>query len=130
MNEQLQKATATLIEKSISAFDSGATFMSEQIPEVIHQLLLWQMVYSGGKAICAVLLMIIFVVVDYKTFKHLWSTEHDAFWNDKFIGGYLLCGTGIRFLWAIPLSMINFTWLQIWIAPKIFLLEYAAKLVK
>jgi len=44
MNEQLQQAVAELIEKSLSMLQTGADFMAAEIPDVVHQLLMWHMV--------------------------------------------------------------------------------------
>lgn len=40
MNEQLQQALATILNKSIEGIDAGVEFMQAELPEVIEQLLI------------------------------------------------------------------------------------------
>lgn len=126
MDKQLQQAVSSLIEKSLSAFEKGADFMAAQLPDVVQQLLLWHLALSATKAVAAVLLVIVMVVATYRGVK--WATAykgiHDA-WFVIIMGGtigWLLGTIGMTALW-------NLTWLQIWVAPKIFLIEYAARMV-
>lgn len=126
MNEQLQQAVAVLIEKSIRAFESGADFMADQLPEVVQQLLMWHTVLSAMKAVGAVLIVILLIVATFKAWK--WAKSYKGHTDAWFVfamfsvigWGVFLPGAG--FLW-------NLTWLQIWVAPKIFLIEYAARMV-
>ena len=48
MNEQLQKALVELIGKASNGIDASVSFLSAEIPDVIHQLLLW---YAAKSAI-------------------------------------------------------------------------------
>jgi hypothetical protein len=131
MEKELQQAVTTLLEKSIKAFESGAEFLAGEIPDVIYQLLLWHATISAVQFVTGVILLVVLVTVDYKIGMHVWKKDHDEYgWDEQFITGYCLLGTVARFSYLIPLSMLNLIWLQIWIAPKIFLIEYAAKLVK
>lgn len=43
MNEQLQTALAELLTTGLDAMREGANFAQQQLPEVIEQLLLWQL---------------------------------------------------------------------------------------
>lgn len=132
MNEQLQSAIASLISKAIEATEKGAEFLSAEIPDVVNQLLMWHLVMNATMFIGALILAGIFITLDYKVFKYVWSKDHNEYdWEPNFYGGYLGLGSLIRIFVFIPVSIsFNLTWLQIWIAPKIFLIEYAAKLVK
>lgn len=42
----------------------------------------------------------------------------------------VILGAMSALLTLVSLSYLNFTWLKIWLAPKLYLLEYAAALVK
>jgi hypothetical protein len=138
MNEQLQTAVATLIEKSLKAFESGADFMAAEIPDVVHQLLLWHATMSAIKMGAWVLTII--VIIGGNIYQYKW-------WNTKVewrsYGGETRTGTRFerndspammnmfQILWVIPLgALFNLEWLQIWVAPKVWLIEYAARMVK
>lgn len=128
MNEQLQQALVDIINKAISGIDASIGFLSAEIPDVVHQVLMWYAV--KGVIFCGigVLLIVAWVVVDVKTFQWLKKADIDA---DVLFFGYGLFGSAIR---LIPLKIfidtVNLDWLKIWIAPKLWLIEYAASIVK
>lgn len=115
LNEILQRMMATV--------DKGIDFLSAELPEVVMQLLLWHGVYSlvwfslglGVMGICA------------RLFYKLWGNPND--WDDE--GHTILMGfLGIFSIIGGIVAICNLTWLKILIAPKLYLLEYAASLVK
>ena len=60
--------------------------------------------------------------------KYKWTLTHDDVGDLHPIS--MITGF-ITFLIVIPsTSMINLEWLQIWIAPKVWLIEYAQSLIK
>ena len=135
MNEQLQLAVSTLIQTSLNAIDKGTTFLSNQIPEVIQQLLLWKAVasfieFSSGIFIIGGIFA--WLIYQYK----YWTTTVTTTWGDT--KKRILDDTGpfilLNLFLIIPLlygsSCINLIWLQIWIAPKLYLIEYAKDFLK
>ena len=135
MNEQLQLAVSTLIQTSLNAIDKGTTFLSNQIPEVIQQLLLWKAIasfieFSSGIFIIGGIFA--WLIYQYK----YWTTTVTTEWGTKKVR--LLSETGpfslLNIFLIIPLlygnSCINLIWLQIWIAPKLYLIEYAKDFLK
>lgn len=126
MNEELQKAVAELIQKSIVAVQEGSVFLAAEIPDVVYQLLLWHGVLNLMMFSLGMILLIGFIIVDYNVGKWIWKSHKESDWFY-----YLVPGSLFRLLYVIPsIALLNLTWLQIWIAPKIFLIEYAAKLIK
>jgi hypothetical protein len=139
MNEQLQTAVATMIEKSIRTFEQGADFMAAEIPDVVHQLLLWHATLSAVKLGAWVLLIIGIVVGNI--YQYRWWFNEQVTW--KTYGGGTCTGTRwerndspaianmSQILLVIPLNaLFSIEWLQIWIAPKVWLIEYAARMMK
>ena len=135
MNEQLQLAVSTLIQTSLNAIDKGTTFLSNQIPEVIQQLLLWKAIasfieFSSGIFIIGGIFA--WLIYQYKywttTVTTTWGTKKVRFCDD--VGAFSL----LNILLIIPLiygsSCINLIWLQILIAPKLYLIEYAKDFLK
>ena len=141
MNEQMQNALIEIIQKASSGIDTSVSFLSSEIPEVISQLLLWNIAASSvGMALSAIVIaisvsMIVWMMKLYgrgrDTGKPNWV--HDG-------GGY----DALREL-VIPVSCVLFICLvagpivfvgnlmevlKIWLAPKIWLIEYAASLAK
>ena len=135
MNEQLQLAVNTLIQTSLNAIDKGTTFLSNQIPEAIQQLLLWKAIasfieFSSGIFIIGGIFA--WLIYQYK----YWTTtitdecgttkQRISLENGPFVLLNLFC--------AVPLlygsDYINLIWLKIWIAPKLYLIEYAKDFLK
>jgi len=135
MNEQLQKALAEIIQKTMTGLDATVTFLSAEIPDVIHQLLLWYAVKYGLECLFGLALLVGWIVAIRWGFKK--ARAFEASLNMLASGegkGYYLFGVAAFFLTlmmlvAVP-AFINIQWLQILIAPKLWLIEYAAKLVK
>lgn len=125
MNEQLQGAVAQILERAISGIDSSVEFMQAELPDVIEQLLLWYAVRSILFFIAGVSLLILVPFLWRK-----WIAKCES--SDGYHDGMDLYAIPALFS-VIPFFtsflMIDIDWLQIWIAPKIWLMEYAARLV-
>lgn len=128
MNEQAQKVLTDLLQRAVTGVDKAVEFSQAQMPDVIHQLLVWNFVSS----ILFQLLAIFFVAF------YFWSGRKAL--NKLMNGLYDDTGDNLCILWllsggcaSIFLSVgffFNFDWLKIWLAPKLYLLEYATSLVK
>ena len=135
MNEQLQLAVSTLIQTSLNAIDKGTAFLSNQIPEVIQQLLLWKAIASFIEFSFGIFIiggLFAWLIYQYKywttTIETKWETTKQRISGDT--GPFVL----LNIVCVIPLlygsSCINLIWLQIWIAPKLYLIEYAKDFLK
>jgi len=152
MNEQLQntmnEAATALIEKAMSGLDSATGFLQAEIPEYVYQLMLWYGVKSAIMCAVAVLIIPLWIFIFRKSIK-MRNEAKQAYRNNeswtRFGGGepsdvsshsydiqanmIPLWVASIVFL-AIFLLFINLEWIQIWIAPKVWLVEYASDLIK
>ena len=131
MNEELQKALAELLGKANEGIDAASGFLAAELPEVIQQLLIWHGVWSFILFFIAVILipssfMVVFKVLKGKDIEDHWANASSQYDPMSLNGLFSLISgvVGIMFGFAC----LNFKWLQIWIAPKVWLLEYAAKL--
>lgn len=150
MNEQAQKVLADLLQRAVSGVDAAVNFSQSQIPDVIHQLLVWKFTQSVIWQLFYMAVIVCVVVMVRKGIKNKGvETEdkdskysapykryvgHGVFYDDK--GGIdqfgfmvILVSVFLSFA-MIVLFLCNFDWLKIWIAPKLYLIEYAASLVK
>jgi hypothetical protein len=141
MNEQLQNAVATILERAITGIDSSVDFMQAELPEVIEQLLMWYAVKGVILIFIGLLLIIPFIIVMKKIeSKDIHSATCDSFWvthyrhceNSLGAGAMVLSIlTGVVSLFGFIMVLVNIMEpIQIWIAPKIWLMEYAASIVK
>lgn len=135
MNEQAQQSLAELIKYATSGVDAMVAFGQEQLPILVEQLLMWHFVESllwfslGLIGLCAYI---------YSTFRIIPKvmSEHKKSLGDQseFIafGVPIFYGIGSVFLapFLVVAVVSNIAWLKIWIAPKLYLFEYGASLVK
>jgi hypothetical protein len=125
MNEELQNAITSLISGVLSSADKAGDFLAGELPVYLAQLITWYGVYNFILFITGLVLFIVPAIVDYKIGKRmlgLWSD--DDFWSC-----YVIAGSIVRlFVYSFPFVFMNLTWLKIWIAPKVWLLEYMATL--
>lgn len=121
MNEQAQKILEDLLKKASNGIDSAVSFSQAQIPDVIQQLLMWNAVSSAGIQIICV--MAIITCVYLMIFA----------WNEGDDGEAVLAVLFFTVVGSIACIVVifnNFDWLKILLAPKLYLIEYAASLVK
>lgn len=150
---KLEGAVTSLIEKALAGVDTGIGFMEAQLPEYIMQLLVWYGVKSAIWFVMGLLLMIItatltkYVINAGKEKKRSADADYEKGerWT-RFSGRGEITSSAYDTAVAAPSGAIaliatsyivgviiissNLTWLQIWIAPKVWLVEYAASMVK
>lgn len=145
VSDKAQQVLVTLLEKAVVGIDAAVSFSQAQIPDVIQQLLMWNLVQSVLQTILIVILaypvyrfvvqqvkktQIGVVEVGHKSGEPLyktnlvWDSEGDVHPGVLIVG--LLVITYGAFAFA---TLTNLVWLKIWIAPKLYLIEYAAHLI-
>lgn len=135
-----EQVLGELLNRALSGVDKAVEFSQAQIPEVVEQLLFWKMTESliGFISGLILLLPLIYVWVKYSgkgelveegRYRRKWTLTHN---HHGYFDGHFLCSILVSLLMLIFILdvLINFDWLQIIIAPKLYLLEYAANLVK
>lgn len=128
MNEQANKILVELLQKAANGIDAAVTFSQAQIPDVVHQLLVWNSVSSILVQIFILSFIGVYVLAVYKFYK---ITDSKRLSEGALVAGIFSLATGALF--AIGLAIASFSyfdWLKIWLAPKLYLLEYAASLIK
>lgn len=124
----LNDALVTIIQKTQGAVESGVSFLSEQIPDVIQQLIMWKFVAAVTWALASLLFVIQLVpVVRWARKYHKKSYAQYDFPGHMFLVGVSLFVAVCGSLSVMDNSMEA---LKIYIAPKVWLIEYAASLVK
>jgi hypothetical protein len=122
--------------------DTATGFLAAEIPDVITQLLMWHGVYNFILAVIGFVFVVMAPIITYTSYKWIHNQHHnlDSKWT-WFSGNKIVTScyydAAYIFSFSIPVIMIivglfmmNIEWLQIWIAPKVWLIEYAAQLAK
>lgn len=129
--------------RMIEGIEDGAVFLSGEIPEFVNQLLMWHLVKNGLMAIFGLIFIGLSIYTSHlclKFFKKAKSDyEESKEWTiyeshpEVTSGLYDIHGSVIIIplvLFIMGILMTNLEWLQIWIAPKVWLVEYITTLVK
>ncbi|HGH4643582.1 TPA: hypothetical protein ACJIWE_000707 [Enterobacter roggenkampii] len=141
MNEQANKILVDLLQKASNGIDAAVSFSQAQIPDVIHQLLVW----NFASSICAQVFGLLVVIACPFPTKAILSRYAKAKVKDEtwvidqsfdytksmsFSAFCALVMCAVAFFVGVLMVATNFDWLKIWLAPKLYLIEYAASLVK
>lgn len=149
--ESLNAALLDVLNKAVSAAEKGGEFLAEQIPDVVNQLLMWHMV----KNIITVSFILFVVITSFIVLLKLFPKNreylkvckewYDAYGKDEKrnemrqseLSPYALIFWVSVWTWIVStlyffISGIDYILrtVQIIIAPKVYLIEYAASLVK
>jgi hypothetical protein len=133
-SDNANKALALLIDKVSSGIDQATSFLAAQIPDVIHQLLVYNLVVSALLCGFSLVVAIVLPVIWWKIKVWAFSEKNQSRYGMK--DGVQVCfGLSTFFGSIAEVAFVNaffnhFDWLEIWLAPKIWLIQYAANLVK
>jgi len=115
-DEVKQKLNDTLLGM-IDDLAKTKDFVIDQAPDVIQQLLVYKFYIS---IVCLILGLMFGVVVIYSVFKFIGAEPED---------GKVIFGSAIGFLVGsfagCGFILEGTAWFKIWLAPKLYLLEYA-----
>ena len=138
MNEQAQKVLIDLLNRAVSGIDKAVEFSQAQIPDVIHQLLVWNFTQSIVMAVIAMASIYPayrFTIMQFRRDREESGRGYKVtlvFDSDGDIHPLSLLfflGVAIYAIFVIC-AILDLAWLKIWLAPKLYLLEYAATLIK
>lgn len=139
MSEQTDKVVAEILTKAMEAAQATGAFVVEQAPDVVQQLLLFHTVKAWsvvglGVLFCAGVLPIYKLALE-RVNKDLENNPRDYFGSRRTITdcnafwiGVGTAGTS-SFIGVMMFFTNIFEALKITLAPKVWLLEYAARLV-
>ena len=144
-SQTLTASLVDIIQQVSGGVKQGVSFLQQEIPDVIKQLLMWKMVSALVCAAFGIGVVVVSITLLFKVLKKPQPIDPD---NPRLRGNYPLSfcydedgdsHPGIVFIPMVLLGLIVFglvmassvmTALQIYIAPKVWLIEYAASLVK
>lgn len=138
MNEQLQVELTKIVTKINTGAGTAWDFLKDQTPDVVQQLLLWH----GIKSFIAFCLSILFITVGFivtaRLFKYSKKLSAKSKERCKKSSYSYYDPTPFFAMWLVPLGVCifvtplavfeNLAWLQIWVAPKVWILEYIKNL--
>lgn len=123
MDKQLEMALAKLLEKASSGIDSASVFLQAQIPDVVHQFLMWRL----WESVIANIIAICFFVISWRFLLASKNFGNSSDNEDLAIVGKVVVSVVLIF---ISFKVANIDFIQILVAPKVYLIEHAAKIIK
>lgn len=127
MDAKIAEQLLPIVEKAKEGILAGVEFAQEQMPDLINQLLAWNFVTS----LLGWLFKIAILSCGILLIKQGIKEGRDCKWDDCDLFMPWFCGGGlITLLMLGALSVVPLVWLQIWVAPKLFLIEYLSNLIK
>ena len=131
MNET-DKQLAEILKKGLETAEKTGNFIVEQAPDLIRQLLIWKTVEYSVYVILGISLIIYFYRWTKKVAKEMKENEDD--FEDYLMGSisniFIALGQITFLIIGMILIAENLQYLiQIVFAPKIYLIEYSAKLL-
>jgi len=131
MNET-DKQLAEILKKGLETAEKTGNFIVEQAPDLIRQLLIWKTVEYSVYVILGISLIIYFYRWTKKVSKEMKENEDD--FEDYFMDSFanILIAIGQLSLLIIGMILIAENLqdlIQIVFAPKVYLIEYSAKLL-
>jgi len=131
MNET-DKQLAEILKKGLETAEKTGNFIVEQAPDLIRQLLIWKTVEYSVYVILGISLIRYFYRWTKKVSKEMKENEDDFedYFMDSFANILITIGQLSLLITGIILIAENLQDLiQIVFAPKIYLIEYSAKLL-
>ena len=129
--QNLDAAVAELINKSVATLGEAKDFVVAQLPDVIQQLLAWRMtvalfygVIFAALAIASAYLLVRACKAIYRSF------EDDEETLAAILTPLILFGSAPWVTFALLSLSRILTALQIWVAPKVYIIEHAKELLK
>ena len=128
MNEELQEKANEVLLKLLEGIEQSGEFIVDQAPDVVQQLLRWHMVEALGMASLAVLCAVGVLWLSRVTWK-FFGSDVSAQLADGSAMLYVILFMLLIPCCGIALSRLS-TAAQIYVAPKLYLIEYAADLAR
>jgi len=129
MNEKAKEILAQMLQRVLDGVDTVSEFAAQEVPIVVEQLLMWHMVESLMLCFGALLLLIGWSLITRKFYygENAWAKiSYDSFDEDG-VMAHVVFTVVVGYIFII---LLDVDWLKIWIAPKLYLLEYGASLIK
>ena len=122
IQDSANQALEQLLNVAVSGIQGAVNFSKAQIPDVIHQMLVWNAVTS---LITQVMCLVVLTTILRFIYKFIKSNDFD--------GKAVVLGILLGSMPVVPVLIFFFNnsdWLQIWLAPKYYILQQAASLIK
>ena len=129
---ETDKQLAEILKKGLETAEQTGNFIVEQAPDLIRQLLIWKTVEYAVIVSIGIALLIFFFKWTKKVGREMKEKDYD--FEDYFMDSFANIMIALGYLSAFIVGIIMIgdnlqNLIQIVFAPKIYLIEYTAKLL-
>lgn len=132
IQDTANQALQQMLTMAVNGLQGAVDFSKAQIPDVVHQMLVWNAVESIIAQIFSLIIIGAAFYLFYQVAKN--RDDRDSIFSEcgdlSFAGVILLFVSVALILFFLFNFLMSFDWLQIWLAPKYYILQQAAQLVK
>lgn len=129
MEQKLEEKATDLLVKmidiTVQSVSDVVEFGKQQIPDIINQLLMWKMAESGVWLVFGLIFLTVGMFFSNHYYERLEELEGGMGMAVRIIGSFISLLAGSIMIVRNLLDV-----LYIWLAPKVWLIEYGAELVK
>ena len=118
-SQLMQRAEEVLLDMVNKAAEIGSAAVDE-IPLVVQELLTWKMVESIFHTLVSFIILYFAVRLSKWLYKSI----------DRIEALCIPIGFGNAIMYMASIELFSLDWLKILVAPRLYLLEYAAQLIK
>lgn len=142
MSEELNKQLVEILKSTADSVGHTKDFILAELPDVLQQTLAWYGVYNfilfivGFLLIAAAFYSVYILYVNIPNKKenaNKWQLLITDWYENDYVGvsPFILVVIFIQIVaFIISINLINLEWLKIWIAPKLWLIEYTTQIIK
>lgn len=129
MNEEFKIQLIPLLENTKDGLAIAIDFLCEQSPILVNEILLWEGIKSGIICLIFIILMIVGMMLTRYIRPYIKKPKCKQFCDEEPIDCPVcpvlaVMGHIIPYIVLPIIVLYNNTWLQILIAPRLFLIEY------
>ena len=129
MEQKLEEKATDLLVKmidiTVQSVSDVVEFGKQQIPDIINQLLMWKIAESGVWLVFGIVFLVVGLFFSNHYYNRLEELEGGMGMAVRIVGSFISLLAGSIMIVQNLLSV-----LYIWLAPKVWLIEYGAELVK
>jgi hypothetical protein len=122
-NEIFKGMIVKAMEASGSAIEQAVDVVQTQAPILVGEMLTWYFIYNLLLALLGLLLL-------FAAWKQLAWVHKKVAVDEWDVFAYFPSSIVFGVLVLIGSILFNVQWLKIWVAPRLWMIEYAASLVK
>lgn len=125
LEEKATDLLVKMIDVTIQSVSDVVAFGKQQIPDIINQLLMWKIAESGVWLLFGIVFLCVGMFFSNHYYNRLEELEEGLGMAARIVGSIISILTGSIMIVSNLLDV-----LYIWLAPKVWLIEYGAELVK